>query len=86
MTGKTVILFLCQKRGDYIEMKYGVAVSIIETGYVEVDADCEEEAKQVAGEAALDGRVLFHEAEVHEAKVESVWAEPTENRRVFYDK
>lgn len=62
-------------------MKYGVAVSIIETGYVEVDADCEEEAKQVAGEAALDGRVLFHEA-----KVESVWAEPTENRRGFYDK
>ena len=67
-------------------MKYGVAVSIIETGYVEVDADCEEEAKQVAGEAALDGRVLFHEVEVHETKVESVWAEPTGNRSVFYDK
>ena len=26
-------------------MKYGVAVTIVQTGYIEVEADCEEEAK-----------------------------------------
>ena len=43
-------------------MKYGIAVRIVETGYVEIEADC-----------ALDGRVLFHEAEVESVKVESVF-------------
>lgn len=53
-------------------MKYGIAVRIVETGYVEIEAGCEAEAKAMAEDAALDGRVLFHEAEVESAKVESV--------------
>lgn len=53
-------------------MKYGIAVRIVETGYVEIEADCEAEAKAMAEDAALDGRVLFHEVEVESVKVESV--------------
>ena len=51
-------------------MKYGIAVRIMETGYIEIEADCEAEAKAMAEDAALDGRVLFHEAEVESVKVE----------------
>ena len=32
-----------------MNMKFGVAVSIVETGYVEVEADSESEAKALAG-------------------------------------
>lgn len=53
-----------------MKMKFGVAVSIVETGYVEVEADSESEAKALAGEAALDGRVLFHDAEVTDTTIE----------------
>ena len=53
-------------------MKYGIAVRIVETGYVEIEADCEAEAKAMAEDAALDGRVLCHVAEVESVKVESV--------------
>ena len=53
-------------------MKYGIAVRIVETGYVEIEADCGAEAKAMAEDAALDGRVLCHEAEVESVKVESV--------------
>lgn len=41
-------------------MKYGIAVRIVETGYVEIEADCEAEAKAMAEDAALDGRVLCY--------------------------
>lgn len=54
-------------------MKYGIAVRVVETGYVEIEADCEAEAKAMAEGAALDGRVLFHEAEVENVEVESVF-------------
>lgn len=55
-------------------MKYGIAVRIVETGYVEIEAGCEAEAKAMAEDAALDdGRVLFHEAEVESVKIESVF-------------
>ena len=54
-------------------MKYGIAVRIVETGYVEIEADCEAEAKAMAEDAALAGRVLFHEEEVESVKVESVF-------------
>ena len=54
-------------------MKYGIAVRIVETGYVEIEAGCEAEAKAMAEDAALDGRVHFHEAEVESVKVESVF-------------
>ena len=33
-------------------MKYGVAVTIVQTGYIEVEADCEEEAKAKAQSGA----------------------------------
>ena len=51
-------------------MQYGIAVRIVKTGYVEIEADSEAEAKAMAEDAALDGRVLFHEAEVESVKVE----------------
>ena len=41
-------------------MKYGIAVRIVETGYIEIEADCEAEAKAMAEDAALDGRVLCY--------------------------
>ena len=53
-------------------MKYGIAVRIVETGYVEIEADCEAEAKAMAEDAAPDGRVLFHEAEVESVNIKSV--------------
>ena len=51
-------------------MKYGVAVTIEQNGYVEVEADCEEEAKAKAEEAVSEDQVLFHETEVKECKIE----------------
>ena len=54
-------------------MKYGIAVHIVETGYVEIEAGCEAEAKAMAEDAALDGRVLFHETEVESVNIESVF-------------
>ena len=47
-------------------MKYGVAVTIVQTGYIEVEADCEEEAKAKAAEAVSEDRILYHETEVKE--------------------
>ena len=51
-------------------MKYGVAVIITQTGYIEVEADCEAEAKAKAEEAVSEDRVLYHETEVKECKIE----------------
>ena len=52
-------------------MKYGVAVTIVQTGYIEVEADCEEEeAKAKAAEAVSEERILYHETEVKECKIE----------------
>ena len=51
-------------------MKYGVAVTIIQTGYIEVEADCESEAKAKAKEAVSEDRILYHETEVKECKIE----------------
>ena len=51
-------------------MKYGVAVMIIQTGYIEVEADCESEAKAKAEEAVSEDRILYHETEVKECKIE----------------
>ena len=50
-------------------MKYGVVVVIIQTGYVDVEATCEAEAKHIAEQMALNGDVEFHESEVAESKV-----------------
>ena len=52
------------------ETKYGIAVTIIQTGYVELEADCEQEAMAKAAEAASEDRVLYHETEVKECKIE----------------
>ena len=51
-------------------MKYGVAVTIEQTGYIEVEADCEEEAKAKAAEAVSEERILYHETEVKECKID----------------
>jgi hypothetical protein len=51
-------------------MKYGVAVTIVQTGYIEVEADCEEEAKAKASEAVLEERILYHDTEVKACKIE----------------
>lgn len=51
-------------------MKYGVAVTITQTGYVEVEADSEGEAKAKAEDAVSEERILYHETEVKECKIE----------------
>ena len=51
-------------------MKYGVAVTIEQTGYIEVEAVCEAEARDKAREAVLEERVWYHETEVKECKIE----------------
>ena len=51
-------------------LKYGVAVTITQTGYIEVEADSVEEAKAKAAEAVSEDRVLYHETEVKECKIE----------------
>ena len=53
-------------------MKYGVAIRIYSQGYVEAEASCIAEAVDIASEMALDDRVLFHETEIEEAKIEAV--------------
>lgn len=44
-------------------MKYGEAVTIVQTGYIEVEADCEQEAK---AKAVSEERIMYHETEVKE--------------------
>ncbi|MGM9684480.1 MAG: hypothetical protein ACI3XQ_12860 [Eubacteriales bacterium] len=51
-------------------MKYGVAVRIEQTGYIEVEADSESEAKAKAEEAVSEERILYHETEVKECRIE----------------
>ena len=51
-------------------MKYGVAVTITQIGYIEVEADSVEEAKAKAAEAVSEDQVLYHETEVKECKIE----------------
>ena len=51
-------------------MKYGVVVTIVQTGYVEVEADCEEEANAKAEEAVSEDRILYHETKMEECKIE----------------
>ena len=51
-------------------MKYGITVSIMQIGYIEVEADCESEAKAKAEEAVSEDRILYHETEVKECKIE----------------
>ena len=51
-------------------MKYGITVSIMQTGYIEVEADCESEAQAKAEEAVSEDRILYHETEVKECKIE----------------
>ena len=51
-------------------MKYGVAVTIVQTGYIEVEADCEEEAKAKTSEAVSEDRILYHDTEVKACKIE----------------
>ena len=57
-------------RKEAMPMKYGITVSIMQTGYIEVEADCEEEAKAKAAEAVSEDRILYHETEVKECKIE----------------
>ena len=51
-------------------MKYGVSVTIMQTGYFEVDAESETEAKIKAEEYVSENRVLYHETEIKECKIE----------------
>ena len=51
-------------------MKYGVSVAIIQTGYIEVEADSEAEAQAKAEEAVSEERILFHDTEIKECKAE----------------
>lgn len=51
-------------------MKYGVTVSVVQIGYIEVAANSEAEAKAKAEEAVSEDKILFHETEVKECKIE----------------
>ena len=51
-------------------MKYLVKISVVDNGSVSVEADSVEEAKEKAEEAVLEDRVLYHETEVKECKIE----------------
>lgn len=51
-------------------MKYGVTVTVLQIGYIEVEADCESEAKAKTEEAVSEDRVLFHETKVKEYEIE----------------
>ena len=56
-------------------MKYGITVSIMQTGYIEVEAECESEATTKAEEAMSEDRILYHETEVKECKIEGYFEE-----------
>lgn len=51
-------------------MKYGVAVTIVQIGYIEIEADSESEAKAKTEETVMEERILYHETEVKECKIE----------------
>ena len=51
-------------------MKYGITVSIMQAGYIEEEAECESEATTKAAEAVSEERILYHETEVKECKIE----------------
>ena len=59
-------------------MKYGIVVRIVETGYVEIEAECEAEAKAIAEGDAMEGLVLFHDVQVLDSTVESIIDESEE--------
>ena len=51
-------------------MKYGVTVTVVQTGYIEVEADSESDVAVKVEEAISEDRVLFHETEVKECEIE----------------
>lgn len=55
-------------------MKYGVAVSVICTGYVEVIADSSGEAKAIAEQMAVDGGVMFNNIEPQKTEIEAIFS------------
>ena len=65
-----MILSVIYFRKEVSETKYGITVTIIQTGYVELEADCEQEAIAKAAEAVSEDRILYHETEVKECKIE----------------
>ena len=66
------------KRREVDKIKYGIAVRIVETGYVEIEAECEAEAKAIAEGDAIKGLVLFHDVQVLDSTVESIIDESEE--------
>ena len=44
----------------------------METGYVEIEAECEAEAKAIAEGDAMEGLVLFHDVQVLDSIVENI--------------
>ena len=51
-------------------MKYGVEVTIRQTGYIEVETDSKFEAEIKAREAVFEDRILYHETEIEKCKIE----------------
>ena len=58
-------------------MKYGIEVRIVETGYVEIEA----EAKAIAEGDEMEGLVLFHDVQVLDSTVESIIDESEEESK-----
>ena len=59
-------------------MKYGVAVTIVQTGYIEVEADSVEEAKEKAEEAYYSGQVFWNQSEITNLDVSEEKTRPHE--------
>lgn len=55
-------------------MKYDVAVTIKQTGYIEIEADCEEPKAKFA-EAVSEERILYHASEVKECEIKGYYWE-----------
>ena len=65
------------KRREVDKMKYGIEVRIVETGYVEIEA----EAKAIAEGDEMEGLVLFHDVQVLDSTVESIIDESEEESK-----
>lgn len=61
-------------------MKYLARVTMLEYGFVEVDAASEEEAKEMAEIAVSEGKVMWHDEEITDVTVEKLQRKRMQDR------
>ena len=54
-------------------MKYGVAIIIVQTRYIDVETDCEQGAKAKGAEAVSEERILYYGTKVKECKIKGYY-------------